>query len=529
MPEEFSRTTKRKRINSPDDDPSQSPSDSSSYVDVRVITKVSFIGRNGQEWQYTVDNSGQSARKTHKIDLNATNGDTNQKPLKVERIDMWPTIGMSQDHAIRSLDLFKPISGQETQNTFDNNTGENSKPPSFTTHLKTHVYRFKNPDDDQLWIDSELIDSFSIIGPNGQEEIFTLKNPAAGDDAGQADPGDPDISDSSNGIDPYWRTDPFQNIVDFNLLGIEFAIFSAGPDVTTNSHTLSQTTGTGWPQTNGCATFPGSPNGNFHSVPSSVLSPPYPFGGPLIAFVAGCNSDGSDSYPLFVPGFPDSCSYVTHAKASTDNSDPKGASFIKTNGDSVRINPKTMQITMGIHVSGGFDVTPAPWSVAFGQGGPDVQTVSGFPPNSGAQVKNSAGKPVPISKGSNRFFCEGSSAQYQLQLGGCTGPHTVCNTFPQDFFGACVAPGGRCVPSANVEPNFYSYGDVAQFASNVVTVGSFTMSWSGDVKLTITSPDGSTSNTLTFNPVGWQIAEHIGSGPDRSGSVMIICKVQPKS
>ncbi len=189
MPEEFSRTTARKRITL-----------GSSFVDVPVITKISFIDpiRQYQEYQYSVDNSAAGDRQVHVDTVTALDPSIS---IDVERIETWSYID--------------PINRyQETQVAFDNTTKSESPPPYFTTHLTTHIVRYTNPNDRNAWIESELIDSFSIIDPiqQYQEFVYTLNNPTTNEEA-QANPEDPDISDSENGIDGPWRTDPFQNIV----------------------------------------------------------------------------------------------------------------------------------------------------------------------------------------------------------------------------------------------------------------------------------------------------------------------------
>ncbi len=187
MPQELSRTTARKRITL----------SGGAQVDVPVITKISFFDPNdrGQETQYTVDNSHTSLRRVHIEPL--IEGD-----LDVERVDVWPVFDASER-------------GQETQLTLDNYTKGNPGPPYFIAHLKTHVVKYFDINgDENNYIQSELIDSFAVVDPNdrGQETIYTLNNPQNDDDA-QADPSDPEISDSGNGIDPPWRVDPFQNLI----------------------------------------------------------------------------------------------------------------------------------------------------------------------------------------------------------------------------------------------------------------------------------------------------------------------------
>ncbi len=184
MPTELSRTTARKRITL-----------GASFVDVPVITKISFVDPNDryQETQYSIDNSSGAARRVH-TDVIGT------PSLPVERIDRWSMLDPNDR-------------GQETQITMDNVTGHDEVPPHFSAHIKTHVVRYKNPDDPNTWIESELIDSFAVLDPNdrGQESVFVLNNPETSDEA-QADPNDPNIADFGE-IDPPWRTDPFQNLI----------------------------------------------------------------------------------------------------------------------------------------------------------------------------------------------------------------------------------------------------------------------------------------------------------------------------
>lgn len=198
MPTETGRTTARKRITLP----------GGGHVDVKVITKISFVDANDryQETQYTIDNSHTSVRKVH-VDNVYQSGMTSGSSIAVERIDQWPVF----DAADR---------GQETQITIDNVTGATSNPPNFTAHKKTHVVRYFNPADNTQYIDSELIDELHVIDPNSraQETQFILNNPP-NDDTAQADPSDPEISDTANGIDAPWRTDPFQNIIGFGAGG----------------------------------------------------------------------------------------------------------------------------------------------------------------------------------------------------------------------------------------------------------------------------------------------------------------------
>jgi hypothetical protein len=189
MPKESNRTTKNKRVKLP----------SGTEVLVPVITSISFIDpvRQYQEYEYSVDNSAKGDRDIHVDDV---------KSLQVERIEKWKVLDPQRQY-------------QESDFAFDNVTGAHDDPIHFSTHTKTHKVKWG---DSNAWVESELIDEFSVIDPiqQYQEHSFTLTgNPdvdANGFAITQADPSDPDITDSDNGVDPPWRTDPFQNIVDFS-------------------------------------------------------------------------------------------------------------------------------------------------------------------------------------------------------------------------------------------------------------------------------------------------------------------------
>lgn len=195
MPQEAGRTTKRKRVQVGD-----------SYVDVPVITKISFIDpfERYQEYQYEVNNGLNTSREVT-VDrvYHSENGiNSTDRYVDVERVKIWPVLDPFERH-------------QETRVEFDNVTGNDDIPPHFRVHIKTHVVRYKNPDSpDSVWIDSELIDQFSVIDPHNryQETFYTLNNPQTDDDA-QADPADEDVAMPGGSIDPPWRIDPFQNIV----------------------------------------------------------------------------------------------------------------------------------------------------------------------------------------------------------------------------------------------------------------------------------------------------------------------------
>jgi hypothetical protein len=171
---------------------------------IPVITRVSFLNQNGQETQHYPDNTSTGNREVHTDQVKSSASPS--ATIDVERIDVWKVLDIQQQ-------------AQDSEFAFDNKTGGDFLPPSFTAHQKTHVVRYyqdpNNPDDNGTWIDSELIDEFHTLDQNGQERQWFLENPAKGDSAAQADSGDPDIT-GSDGIDPPYRTDPYQNIVDFH-------------------------------------------------------------------------------------------------------------------------------------------------------------------------------------------------------------------------------------------------------------------------------------------------------------------------
>ncbi len=223
MPNEGSRITARKTVILP----------SGETIDVPVITQISFIDplERYQETEHHIDNSADSNRIVHVDQVHNVNVDRDGVPtddppsageddLHVERIDTW-----------NSLDPLERA--QETQLTLDNSTGNDLLPPHFTNHERTHIYRYhkdpQNPDDEGVWIDSELIDEFAVIDPQNrhQETHYTLTNPTneefrAGDVSGQASADDPDItivvgdSEGEGEADNPVRLDPFQNIVNYS-------------------------------------------------------------------------------------------------------------------------------------------------------------------------------------------------------------------------------------------------------------------------------------------------------------------------
>lgn len=198
MPTETDRTTSVRRITNPDD--------ASVYVDLKVIDAISFVDpkSQGQETQYTLNNGSDDNRQVHVTNLTGTDG---ASKLDVERIDVFSVI----DAADR---------GQETQFALDNS----AEPP---THLTTHDVKIYS-DDGSCWLMVRRTDSFAVADPSdsGQETVFELDNPD--DDIGNPpDPLDPpDTTWDGTDINPPWRIDPWQNIIDVSWGGLAVSFLS---------------------------------------------------------------------------------------------------------------------------------------------------------------------------------------------------------------------------------------------------------------------------------------------------------------
>jgi hypothetical protein len=230
LPTETGRVIGRKRIQLPN----------GGTVDVPVITQIKFLDvvDQGQESEFTVTNTAEANRdvRTASISGDGTapdetgNSSSDTSQLQIERIDTW-----------RVRDVV--AQGQETffapdNRTFDSSAVPDFKTPYFITHEQTHVVKYINTPDDGNWIKSELIDKWKYrdVVDQAQETEFFLSNPPDNQDISgirvdtdsdgnttvAVDPTLPDISDSNSSIDPPWRLDPFQNVVDFTGGGLLF-------------------------------------------------------------------------------------------------------------------------------------------------------------------------------------------------------------------------------------------------------------------------------------------------------------------
>jgi|HubBroStandDraft_6_1064221.scaffolds.fasta_scaffold00056_19 hypothetical protein len=223
-----------KRIYSPD---------KSQYVDIPVIYNISFIDAktNGQEYGWSIDNiSGTdvSTRKTHVQRVVNQIGAPASSNYPAADAQTDPT----QYVDVERIDLFNNIDaktlGQEYGYRFNNKdplyiSKPGDTPPPRTSHI---VRYYKNNDPTtNVWVDCQLIDELPTIDPKSSSQELTLRiqNAKLGDMVGDVGPsGDPytptignvDLTlpaapESGSGIDPPYRLDPFQNIVNVNWSG----------------------------------------------------------------------------------------------------------------------------------------------------------------------------------------------------------------------------------------------------------------------------------------------------------------------
>lgn len=188
MATEFSRETSVRKV-CPD------PSDNATHVKLKVLDKISFIDAKAQhqEYQLSFNNTPSADRVTHSEKA----GDE----LDVERIDKFSVID-AKDYFQESL--FSFLRYQEG------------------VHLKTHkrkIYALKEDGskDESVWIEVERVDRINFVDPRSQyqEFIYELKWPDLADPEWDYRDLNPVVTDyDKTSINPPWRLDPFQNIVD---------------------------------------------------------------------------------------------------------------------------------------------------------------------------------------------------------------------------------------------------------------------------------------------------------------------------
>lgn len=202
MPTETSRKRSVRRIYAPG---TKKDDKDKIYIPLKVTDEITFKEDvpPGQEWVLTFDNSPESSRSVHVVDVGST-ADKASK-LKVEFVD--------------SIETEEDLSKQEAIWSF---LGNKDNPP---VHLETYKRKIYLSDgngniiDKETWIEVQRIRAIEFEdqreNPGGQEYIWTLKHPDE-EDASDDYTG---VKNAVTGwdfteINPPYRIDPFQTIVD---------------------------------------------------------------------------------------------------------------------------------------------------------------------------------------------------------------------------------------------------------------------------------------------------------------------------
>lgn len=198
MAVEFSRETSVRKV-CPD------PANGTDHVKLKVLDKISFIDAKSQhqEYQFSFNNGPLAARVTFAEKA----GDD----LDVERIEKLSVID-PKDFFQESL--FSFLRYQEG------------------VHLKTHkrkIYALKadGTKDEGIWIEVERVDQISFVDPKTQhqEYVYELKWPDLADTEWDYQDLTPVVTEhDKTSINPPWRLDPFQNIVNSSFGGFFYAI-----------------------------------------------------------------------------------------------------------------------------------------------------------------------------------------------------------------------------------------------------------------------------------------------------------------
>lgn len=198
MATEFSRETSVRKV-------CPNPAPGADHVKLKVLDKISFIDEKSQyqEYEFSFNNGPLAARVTFAEDA----GDE----LSVERIEKLSVID-PKDFFQESL--FSFLRYQEG------------------VHLKTHkrkIYALKadGTKDEGIWIEVERVDQISFVDPKTQhqEYIYQLKWPDLVDPEWDYQNLTPVITEHDNtSINPPWRLDPFQNIVNSSFGQFFYAI-----------------------------------------------------------------------------------------------------------------------------------------------------------------------------------------------------------------------------------------------------------------------------------------------------------------
>jgi hypothetical protein len=213
---EVNRKTSTRRIKNPDGDGNDSDSD----VIVQVIDELTFVdpSKQYQEARWILDNSDQASRKVHTVTVKGK--DDPSSKVEVERIDEYTVILPQTQY-------------WETQITLDNASEDRFDPdytPAETDKRVTHDVKVYSKDRSS-WLKIRRTDSFVIRSERDEqfwETKFILdnKDPDVGDPTPELDAPTKDWDHTS--INPPWRLDPFQNIVDLSWGGKLFVVLYNG-------------------------------------------------------------------------------------------------------------------------------------------------------------------------------------------------------------------------------------------------------------------------------------------------------------
>jgi hypothetical protein len=197
MATEADRTTSVRGIKNPDD--------ASMFVPLKVIDRISFIDNSdrGQETQWTLNNGSDDNRQVHVKAIDATDG---ASKLDAERIDVFSV----KDDSDR---------GQETQYTLDS-----SEPPKHLASHEATVYS----EDGGSWLKLKRTDKMAVVDKGGQETILELTW-VDDDTANPPAPLPPPVTTwDGTDINPPWRIDPFQCIIDVSWGGKYLLVAHSG-------------------------------------------------------------------------------------------------------------------------------------------------------------------------------------------------------------------------------------------------------------------------------------------------------------
>lgn len=193
---------------------------------VPVIDQITFSDNvdRGQETTWAYDNSNQNqSRKVHVVTVGSGNGS-----VEVERIDKYSCLD--------------PVErGQETQSALNNSTEPIPPQTDQLPGRKVQFVRYyaNNDQTSSSWVDVEQIVQLNVLDPvdRGQETQYaTTAFPPANDPIDDGDPYMPTfatcdmslpIADytESGTIDPPWRIDPWQNIVNVSTFERYFIVY----------------------------------------------------------------------------------------------------------------------------------------------------------------------------------------------------------------------------------------------------------------------------------------------------------------